>query len=34
MTAPWLFCVPNKYYGLLNDAFVFGNARKDIFVEE
>ena len=33
MTAPWLFTVPNKYYGLLNDAFVFGNAKKDIFGE-
>ena len=33
MTAPWLFTVPNNYYGLLNDAFVFGNAKKDIFGE-
>ena len=33
MTAPWLFSVPNNYYGLLNDAFVFGNAKQDIFGE-
>lgn len=33
MTAPWMFCVPNRYYTLLNDAFVFGNAKKDIFGE-
>ena len=33
MTAPWLHCVPNQYYGLLNDAFVFGNAKKDIYGE-
>lgn len=33
MTAPWLFTVPNNYYGLINDAFVFGNAKKDIFGE-
>ncbi len=34
MTASWLFCVPNEYYGLLNDAFTFGNAKKDIYGED
>lgn len=33
MTAPWLFTVPQKYYALLNDAFNFGNAKKDIYPE-
>ncbi len=31
MTAPWGATVPKRYYYLLNDAFVFGNAKKDIF---
>lgn len=33
MTAPWIFTVPKKYYALLNDAFNFGNAKKDIYGE-
>lgn len=33
MTAPWLLTVPKKYYALLNDAFNFGNAKKDIYGE-
>ena len=33
MTAPWYFTVPKRYYALLNDAFVFGNAKHDIFPE-
>ena len=33
MTTPWMFCVPNRYYTLLNDAYVFVNAKMDIFGE-
>ena len=33
MTAPWLFTVPNNYYGLLNDTFVFGKAKEAIYPE-
>ena len=33
MTASWGATVPKRYYYLLNDAFVFGNAKKDIFPE-
>ncbi len=33
MTASWAFTVPKRYYCLLNDAFVFGNAKKAIFGE-
>lgn len=34
MTAPWLYTEPNSLYGLLNDAFRFGNAKKAIYGEE
>jgi hypothetical protein len=33
MTAPWYFTIPKSYYALINDAFRFGNAKKDIFPE-
>ena len=33
MTASWGATMPKRYYYLLNDAFVFGNAKKDIFPE-
>ncbi len=33
LTAPWHIMVPKKYYAHLNDAFVFGNAKKKIFSE-
>lgn len=33
MTASWFHTTPRKYYALLNDAFTFYNARKDIFGE-
>lgn len=31
MTAPWFLTIAEKYYALLNDAFTFGNAYRDIF---
>lgn len=34
MTAPWVYTEPNSLYGLLNDAFRFGNAKKAMYGEE
>lgn len=31
MTASWHMTMPKKYYALLNDAFTFYNARKDVY---
>jgi len=33
MTASWMLTVEKKYYALLNDAYTFYNARRDIFGE-
>ena len=33
MTAPWHLTVPKKLYAHMNDAFTFGNAKKDIYGE-
>ena len=33
MTASWHMTMPKKYYALLNDAFTFYNARKDVYGE-
>ena len=34
MTSPWLAAMPKYKYMLLNDAFVFGNAHKAVFLED
>lgn len=33
MVAPWMLTIEKKYYAMINDAYTFYNARKDIFEE-
>lgn len=33
MTASWMLTIEKKYYALLNDAYTFYHARRDVFGE-
>ena len=34
LTAPWMFSIPESYYGLKNDAWLFGYAKRRNYPEE
>ena len=34
MMAPWIFTIPDNYYGLKDAAYLFGQAKKLIYPDE